>query len=82
MRKVYTGNIVDLEKQVIITGRLVINNGLIEEITEDKSVKESSYIIPGFVDSHIHIESSMLIPSEFEKIGVFSELDFREALDN
>src|SRR5690606_36015141 len=28
------------------------------------------YILPGFIDSHIHIESSMLVPSEFAKLAV------------
>jgi adenine deaminase len=28
------------------------------------------YIIPGFIDSHVHIESSMLVPSEFAKLAV------------
>jgi len=31
---------------------------------------QERYILPGFIDSHVHIESSMLIPSEFAKIAV------------
>ena len=41
----------------------------IKEIEEDKSVLHG-FIMPGFVDSHIHIESSMLIPSEFARLAV------------
>jgi len=63
------GNIVDIQNRRIFKGEILIENGKISSIKEvDHSVKK--YILPGFVDAHIHIESSMLVPSEFAKIAV------------
>ena len=63
------GNIVDILNKRIFKGEVVIENGHILAIREvDHS--EENYILPGFVDAHIHIESSMLVPSEFAKIAV------------
>lgn len=59
-------NIIDIENQTIFPGIIWIEDGTIVDI--EKSTKSfDTFIIPGFVDSHIHIESSMLTPSEFAK---------------
>ncbi len=63
------GNIVDIENRKIFKGEIKIKDERIESITE-KECEESHYILPGFVDAHIHIESSMLVPSEFAKVAV------------
>ena len=63
------GNIVDILNRRIFKGEITIENGKIKNI-EEKECKENHYILPGFVDAHIHIESSMLVPSEFAKIAV------------
>ena len=63
------GNIVDIEKKQIFKGDVVVDNGRIKEIRKSSHSVEN-YILPGFVDAHIHIESSMLVPSEFAKIAV------------
>jgi len=65
-----SGNIVDLTNEAIFKGTVFIENGLIISIVIDETVKESQYIMPGLIDSHIHIESSMLIPSEFARLAV------------
>ncbi len=63
------GQIVDIENQRIFPGEITIENGkIISVIEQNHQVK--NYILPGFVDAHIHIESSMLVPSEFAKIAV------------
>ncbi|CAL2102175.1 Adenine deaminase [Tenacibaculum sp. 190130A14a] len=63
------GNIVDIENKRIFKGEVEIANGKIVAVREaDHSIE--NYILPGFVDAHIHIESSMLVPSEFAKIAV------------
>ena len=63
------GNIVDIQNKKIFKGEITVENGKIKSINNiNHSVK--NYIIPGFVDAHIHIESSMLVPSEFAKIAV------------
>ncbi|HEY0090853.1 MAG TPA: adenine deaminase, partial [Flavobacterium sp.] len=67
--KTIKGQIVDIINRRIFAGELTIANGRIASIIEsDNNVQQ--YILPGFVDSHIHIESSMLVPSEFARIAV------------
>ena len=63
------GNIVDINNRKIFKGEITIIDGLISAI-EEKPCIENHFILPGFVDAHIHIESSMLVPSEFAKIAV------------
>jgi len=64
-----SGNIIDLRKESVFKGRLYVENGIIMEIKKDDTVKNDHYILPGLIDSHIHIESSMLIPSEFARLA-------------
>jgi adenine deaminase len=63
------GNIVDLTGSEIYPGALKISNGRIAEIKR-RTGPFSHYIIPPFVDAHVHIESSMLVPSEFARLAV------------
>ncbi|MDD7914842.1 adenine deaminase [Polaribacter ponticola] len=63
------GNIVDIQNKQIFKGEVEVVNGKILAIRESNHSKEN-YILPGFVDAHIHIESSMLVPSEFAKVAV------------
>lgn len=67
--KIIEGNIVDVEKRRIIKGEIEICGSKILNITE-KNIESDRYILPGFIDSHMHIESTMLIPSEFAKLAV------------
>ncbi|WP_162126991.1 adenine deaminase [Flavobacterium phycosphaerae] len=63
------GQIVDIENKRIYSGEITVANGKIVSIVE-KNHDVKDYILPGFIDAHIHIESSMLVPSEFAKIAV------------
>ena len=63
------GNIVDIANRNIFKGEVTIIDGKISSIIA-KDCEENHYILPGFIDAHIHIESSMLVPSEFAKIAV------------
>ena len=63
------GQIVDLVNSRIFSGVVVVNDGKIAKI-EEQPVGNTRYIMPGFVDAHVHIESSMLIPSEFARLAV------------
>ena len=63
------GNIVDIQNKKIFKGEVEVENGKIIEVRATQHLQEN-YILPGFVDAHIHIESSMLVPSEFAKIAV------------
>lgn len=61
---VVEGNIVDIRNRNIFKGRITIENGKISEVEEIGSCPDI-FILPGFIDAHIHIESSMVIPSAF-----------------
>ena len=63
------GHIVDIQNRMIYSGEITVENGKITSILP-KEHNVNTYILPGFVDAHIHIESSMLVPSEFAKIAV------------
>ncbi len=65
-----SGNIVDLVKGHIFKGIVQVKDGKITKISPDESVMEEQTILPGLIDSHIHIESSMLIPTEFARLAV------------
>jgi len=66
--KTVSGNIIDVLNSKIYPGTISISGGrIVDIIREDK--KYSTYIMPGFIDSHVHIESSMLTPSEFARIA-------------
>lgn len=63
------GQIVDIKNKRIYSGEITVENGKIVSIIE-KNHDTKSYILPGFIDAHIHIESSMLVPSEFARLAV------------
>lgn len=64
-------NIVDIESKKIFFGEVVIEDGKIKSIKKAREARnEIQYILPGFIDAHVHIESSMLVPSEFAKLAV------------
>ena len=69
MEFVVSGNYVDILNQRIFPASITIKEGKIHNIIEQE-VADSCYICPGFIDSHIHIESSMLIPSSFASIAL------------
>jgi len=73
------GHLVNIIEQKIIPVEMLIEEGIIRAITPiDTSDSDSvaslgtggPYILPGFVDAHVHIESSLLIPSEFARMAV------------
>jgi len=65
------GNIVDIENKKIFYSDMEVADGKIISIKVLDDQKENApYILPGFIDAHVHIESSMLVPSEFAKLAV------------
>ena len=64
-----SGNIVDVHKREIFPGTVTVEEGKITKIQKDNN-KYENYILPGFIDSHVHVESSMLVPSEFARLAV------------
>ena len=69
MHKTVTGKIIDVFNRRIFKGKIEIKSGKIYRIEECDDV-EDVFILPGLIDSHVHIESSMLIPTEFSKMVV------------
>jgi len=66
---IFEGIIYDTKKREKFEGKVVIEKGLIVDIKRCKS-KSKRLILPGFVDSHIHIESSMLTPDNFSRTAI------------
>jgi len=64
-----SGNIVDVLNSRIYPGTLEISAGRIVSIREEPA-DYPVFIIPGFIDSHVHVESSMMVPSEFARAAV------------
>ncbi|MDB5195921.1 MAG: ade, partial [Flaviaesturariibacter sp.] len=67
-----SGKLVDIQQQTIYPAEIVVENGRIISITtiEAPTSNFEYFILPGFIDAHVHIESSMLIPSEFARLAV------------
>lgn len=67
----YHGRIVDVLQQRIYDGEIVVNDGIITMVRECplSSGQDLPYIMPGFIDSHVHIESSMMMPVEFARVA-------------
>lgn len=72
MTKEIFGYIVDIFKQQVFYGCVKIEDGKISSINtiDQVPVAPLQYILPGFIDSHVHIESSMLVPAEFARLAV------------
>ncbi len=62
-------NLIDIEAQRTYPALVTVEGGVIKEIQESNEVAQE-YILPGLIDSHVHIESSMLTPAEFAKLAV------------
>ncbi|MCW3118491.1 MAG: adenine deaminase [Chitinophagaceae bacterium] len=73
-----SGNLIDLHKEKIYPATITVVKGKITSIRElsgsskpgNDRAQTANYILPGFIDSHVHIESSMLVPSEFARLAV------------
>lgn len=66
-----TGNIVDIFKRQIYFGEVTVEGGKIKAIEAlDNERPAEPYLMPGFVDAHVHIESSMLTPAHFARLAV------------
>src|ERR687885_345075 len=71
---IITGNLVDIPNRRIYPAVVIVENDRIVAINEiepsTSGESEAPYILPGFIDAHVHIESSMLVPSEFARLAV------------
>lgn len=65
------GYYVDAFNDKIFPAEITIKDGFIAKVEEkDRLDDPEGFIMPGFIDSHVHIESSMLVPSEFARLAV------------
>ena len=64
-----SGQYVDILKKHIYPATISVKNGIIESI-ESTIEAPMQYLMPGFIDAHVHVESSMLIPSSFARLAV------------
>lgn len=67
------GHIVDVVRHEIFDGELIIQDETIIEVKRcalPEREKPWPYVMPGFIDSHVHIESSMMVPHKFARIAV------------
>lgn len=62
-------NLIDLHNKTIYPADVAVSNGKITRITR-LAEKQPTFILPGFIDAHVHVESSMLVPSEFARLAV------------
>ena len=65
----------DVITDSIYPARISVEGGFFKEIVtivinDDSELDISGIILPGFIDSHIHIESTMLTPAQFAKLAV------------
>ena len=64
-----SGQIVDVGNQRVFPGEITITEGRIQSVRQTSSA-DAGYLLPGLVDAHVHIESSMLVPSAFARLAV------------
>lgn len=64
------GNLVDIPNRKIYPAEIQIADGKIIRIKEIQPETNLLFLMPGFIDSHVHVESSMLVPSEFARLAV------------
>jgi adenine deaminase len=63
-----SGQLIDLFKRTIYPAVIEVKEGIIKSITKVDNAPQQ-YILPGFIDAHVHIESSMLTPVEFARMA-------------
>lgn len=64
------GNLVDIPNREIYPAEVEVMNGKILQIREIQHESSLPFLMPGFIDAHVHVESSMLVPSEFARLAV------------
>lgn len=67
--EIVKGQVIDIFNKKIYKGAIHISNGIIQKI-EKVDHEENQFLLPGFVDAHIHIESSMVTPCAFAKTAL------------
>ena len=71
----FTAYILDVLTDSVYPARITVEDGIFKQIipiqvTEETKIDVDGLLLPGFIDSHIHIESSMITPAQFARIAV------------
>ena len=68
---IVNGKLIDIKNREIYNASIVVKKNKIESIKRlNENINNLPYILPGFIDAHVHIESSMLTPTEFARLAV------------
>ena len=70
--KKYQGHILDVVRREVFDGEVMVENERIKQVKRcmlPDNGKAWPYLMPGFIDSHVHIESSMMSPCEFAHVA-------------
>ena len=67
-----TANVVDIPARVVYPAIIHVENGRVQALTPTGTAPDPTlpYALPGFVDAHVHVESSLLVPTEFARLAV------------
>ncbi len=64
----FKSNLIDIIKREIYPVEIIVANDKIGSVTRITETVQG-YVLPGFIDAHVHVESSMLVPSEFARLA-------------
>ena len=71
MTTTFTGNIINIFDFEIYYGEFTVSKGRITDIKKlENEIKTEKYYLPGLIDAHVHVESSLLTPSNFARMAV------------
>src|SRR4051812_41278897 len=64
-----TASVVDVQAGRVFPGTVVVERGRIAAVREEQAARTDRFVLPGFIDAHVHVESSMMVPSEFARFA-------------
>lgn len=65
-----SGQFVDVDKREIYPVEIEVVDHTIASVRKLQKPADLPFLLPGFIDAHVHVESSMLVPSEFARLAV------------
>src|SRR5437763_1516846 len=65
-----SAQVVDLHARRVFPGTVVVERGRIAAVRDEPSAPPDRYVLPGFIDAHVHVESALMVPSEFARFAV------------
>ncbi len=65
----YKGHVVNVVEGTVTDAEIIVKDGVIAAVRPCEVPEDAPYYLPGFVDAHVHIESSMMLPAEFARIA-------------